>query len=335
MRRNRAIIVVFLALLVYSFPASGQPLVEEAKKEKKVMLYGTPPITMMTTFLNAFRNKFPFIEVDYYRAGAEALAQKILTEVRGGRHLADAYYINGSQVMMLDQQGLLERYESPQRAFIRGIYKDKRGHWAGIYANLEVIGYNKSQVAPRDLPRTYEDLLHPKWKGKMGLDQGDIEWYITVLHLMGEERGRRFMREFANQDVQIRKGHTLLGHLLAAGEFSLLPTLRTFTADELMAKGAPIDWVAIQPVIPNPPMSIALPKSAPHPHASRLFIDYILSREGQEVLVALGRTTSRIDVAPKSERVRNLKIGEIDWPLYFKSYRRYEDDFGETFLKRK
>ena len=141
------------------------------------------------------------------------------------------------------------------------------------------------------------------------------------------------MKKFAQQDIQFRRGHTLLGQLLTAGEFSLIMTLRDSDAYQLRKKGAPIDWVAIEPVIPVPATAIALPKQPPHPNAARLFIDYILSREGQEVMRSLGRNTTRTDVDPLLERIKNLRYEKIDWPSYIENYKRYEREFQEIFLK--
>ncbi|MFQ5849247.1 MAG: ABC transporter substrate-binding protein [Candidatus Binatia bacterium] len=334
MKRASVVLFVFLIVLVTPVLAGAEsPWIEKAKAEGELMLYGTTQISQMQGVIKSFGKKYPFVKVHYYRAGADKLAQKIVTEIRVGRHLADVYQIRGDYRFMLRKMGLFGRYESKERRHIRDIYKDADGFWTGVYANIELIGYNKDLVSPGEVPRSRQDLLDPKWKGKIAMDPTDVSWYITQLHLLGAGKAREFMGELARQNVQFRRGHTLLAQLLAAGEFSLLMTLRDNTAYGLIQKGAPIDWVAMEPVIPNPANSVALPKQPPHPSAARLWIDYILSRKGQEVLRNFGRNITRKDLDHLLPRIKKLKFGKIDWPYYLASYKKYEAEFRKTFLE--
>jgi iron(III) transport system substrate-binding protein len=142
------------------------------------------------------------------------------------------------------------------------------------------------------------------------------------------------MKQLARQDIQIRDGHSLLAQLLVAGEFPLQLTLRDELADELMKNGAPIDWVAFEPVIPNAASGIGLAKNPPHPNAGRLFIDFVLSREGQILYQSEGRTGTRVDVDPPNERIKKLKYGQIDWTTYFAQLSRYEKEYDQLFAQR-
>ncbi|MFQ5904621.1 MAG: ABC transporter substrate-binding protein [Candidatus Binatia bacterium] len=336
MKTSRSILA-FLLVLVNTSNVWGtqSQWIEKAKAEGKLRIYGTTQIPQMQVVIKHFEKKYPFLEVEYYRAGGEKLAHKIVTEIRAGRHLADVIHISGAETMMLKKMGFLGRYESTERRHIRDIYKDKDSNWTGVYANLELIGYNKTLVSSGDVPRSHKDLLDPRWKGKIGMDPTDVEWYITQLHLLGEAKGREFMQRFAKQDIQLRRGHTLLAQLLAAGEFSLIMTLRDNTAYGLIKKGAPIDWEAIEPVIPNPANAVSLPKRPPHPNAARLWIDYVLSRKGQGILRGFGRNITRADLDPLQPRIKKLRYGKIDWPYYLARYKEYEAEFRETFLQAK
>ena len=333
MRIGTGIFVAFLIVVSNPLVAGAQsPWVEKAKAEKEVKLYGTMNIPQMQTVIKSFEKKYPFIKVRNYSDGGKKLAQKIATEIRAGRYFADVYQISGAEMFLLKRQGYLNKYESSERKHTRDIYKDKGGYWTGIYANLEFIGYNKTLVSAREAPRGHNDLLDPKWKGKIAIDPTDIEWYITQVYLLGEAKAKEFMQRFARQELQVRRGHTLLAQLLAAGEFSLLMTLRDNTGYSLIQKGAPIDWVAIEPVIPNPANAVALPNRPPHPNAARLFIDYVLSREGQGVMRTLGRNITRVDLDPLQARVKKLKYGKIDWADYMGDYKKYEAEFRELFV---
>ncbi len=332
MKKHGLTLTVFLILiLTFSISKAQPPSIEKAKEEGQVLLYGTMQISQMRVVIDAFEKKYPFLKVKHYRTNSDKLVQKVFTEVRAGRHLADVYQIRGTRLMRLQRAGLLSHFESPERKYIRDIYKDTKGYWAGVYANLEFIGYNTELVRPEDVPKSHKDLLNPKWKGKIALDTSDVEWYITQIHVLGEEKAKDFMKKFAQQDIQLRRGHTLLAQLLAAGEFAMIMTLRDNTAYNMMKNGAPIDWVAMEPVIPNPPNGISLPRQPPHPNAGKLFVNFMLSKEGQRVMRSLGRNITRTDVDPVSERVKSLKYGKIDWGDYIGNYNRYEKDFRGFF----
>ncbi len=334
MKKIGIILNAILVVVLTSYPGRAEsPWIEKSKKEGKVLLYSTMQIPQMRVLMKSFEKKYPFLKVTQYRSNSDKLVQKILTETNAGRHLADVYQIRGTRMLRLQGKGALSHYESPERKDIRDIYKDKDGYWTGIYANMEFIGYNKNLVSYQEVPKSHKDLLDPKWKGNIGMDSSDVEWFITQFHILGEAKGREFMHQFAQQNIQFRRGHTLLTQLLTAGEFQIIMTLRGNTAYNYIKNGAPIGWVAFDPVIPNPANAVALPQKPPHPNAARLFIDYTLSREGQEVMRSLGRNPTRVDVHSLLPGIKELKLGKIDWSTYVKRYNDYEKEFREIFLK--
>ncbi|NIM06234.1 MAG: extracellular solute-binding protein, partial [Armatimonadetes bacterium] len=144
--------------------------------------------------------------------------------------MADAYMISGLQTWLLKDAGLLSPFKSPEREKVDPALKDKLGYWTGVYWNLEVLGYNTQMVSAAEVPKKWEDLLTPRWKGQIGLEEEDVNWYTMILHLMGEEKGKAYARQLAKQQLQIRAGHTLMAQLLAAGEFALTLTIRTHSA---------------------------------------------------------------------------------------------------------
>ncbi|MGH7771381.1 MAG: ABC transporter substrate-binding protein [Candidatus Binatia bacterium] len=323
---------ILLATVSFSpFPLSAQDWLPKAQEEKKVVLYHTTNVPDTQKILEGFRKRYPLLEVETYRATGEKLFQKIITEVRAGRNLADVYIISWFQAWLLKDGGYLAAYRSSERERVNSALRDRDGFWTGIYWNLESLTYNTKLVSPKDVPRRWDELLNPRWKGSIGLEEEDINWYAFLLHLMGEEKGKDFMRKVAAQKPLIRRGHTLLAQLIAAGEFALAPTIRVHLAETLKSQGAPVEWHAIEPIAPNPPVSVTLPKNAPHPHAARVFIDFILSREGQEILRLLHRNPSRTDVEQPVPRAAKVKLLEMDWEKIAKNYGRYAKEFREIF----
>ncbi|HWP59266.1 MAG TPA: extracellular solute-binding protein [Candidatus Acidoferrales bacterium] len=323
-----------LAALVLESDAGAQDAAGKAKEERKIVLYHTTTVPDTQKIIEGFKKKYPFLDVETYRATGEKLLQKIVTEVKGGRHPADVYVLSALQTWMLKDMGLLAPYASAEREKVAPALKDKQGYWTGVYWNLEVLGYNTKLVLPGQVPAKWEDLLQPRWKGQIGLEEEDVQWYASILQLMGEEKGKDFMRRLAKQQPQIRAGHTLLVQLLTAGEFALGPTTRAQSAEQMKDKGAPIDWTAIEPLAPNPPVSVSLPKSAARPSAAKLFVDFILSREGQTIVYELKRSPTRTDLSQPVPRVAKVKLMEVDHDRLAKNYNRYAQEFREIFSIR-
>ena len=196
---------------------------------------------------------------------------------------------------------------------------------------IAVIGYNRKLVAAADVPKSYDDLLLAKWKGHIGLDQTDDDWYMVLVHVMGEKKALEFIRALAKQNVEFRRGRQLAAELLAAGEWAMAPTMRIAAGEEIRRKGAPVDWVAMEPLFPNPPNALALARRAPHPNAGKLWIDYILSKEVQDYYAnEVGVSVGRADITLANERLRKLRYGEIDWPVYLEKLQHYQDEWRKV-----
>ena len=245
-------------------------LEEEAKKEGAFSFYGTMSADHASRLLAAFRARYPFLKINHYRSGSTALLSKILTETRAGRYDFDAVDQDPGSIYEMARLKLIEKYLSPNRRFIREEMMDKEGIWTAGYHVIVVTAYNTKLVRKEDVPKSYEDLLNPRWKGKMVLDTQDADWFHTMLDYLGEEKGLTFMKRLAQLAPEMRTGHTLESQLLAAGEYSMSPILYGYRVAQMMTEGAPVDFTMIDPVITKPRLS-ALARQAPHPHAAILF----------------------------------------------------------------
>lgn len=331
-KATRAVLVGAIAVIMMSGAVFAQDWTVKAREEKSLVLYHTTNVPDTQKILDGFRQRAPYLAVEPFRATGEKLIQRLTTEIKAGRHLADVYIISGLQAWLLKDAGYIAPYRSPERERVNPALKDRDGYWSGIYWNLEVLGYHTKLAPAHEVPKRWEDLANPRWKGLVGLEEEDVQWYASILQLLGEEKGKELMRRIAQQRPQIRRGHTLLGQLMAAGEFALVPTLRVHEAEALKRKGAPVDWHAIEPLAPNPPVCVMLPKGAPRPNAAKVFIDYILSRDGQEIIRQMDRNSSRVDVEQPIARVTKVKLMEMDWEKVQKNYARYATEFRELFV---
>jgi len=308
---------------------SSAQLVEGAKTEGKLVWYTTMTSGEAYELLERFRGKYPFISTDVVKLSSEKVLQRILTETQAKKYLFDVA-ATGAEGILLKRKGILGRYASPEMEFFPEGFKDPEGCWADLYLNLNVIGYNTKLVSPKDAPKAYADLLDPRWKGAIGMDNDGFEWMAGVIKAMGEEKGMEFMRNLSKQNIQVRPGRTLNAQLVVAGELSAALVYNN-RVEELKEKGAPIDWTGLDLVIPEV-HPIGMSAHAPHPNAAKLFIDYALSREGQQVITSFYRISSRVDVDPKIPR---LKKGlNITNPFFIDDYDKYTKLYRDLFMKK-
>jgi iron(III) transport system substrate-binding protein len=305
---------------------------EEAKKEGAFAYYGTMSTDHSTRLLAAFRARYPFLQISHYRSGSTALLSKILTETRAGRYDFDVVDQEPGAVYELGRAGLIEKYLSPNRQFLRSEMMDKEGLWTAGYHLVVVTGYNTKLMRKEEAPKSYEDLLNPRWKGKLVLDTQDADWFHTLLEYFGEEKGLNFMKRLAQLKPDVRTGHTLEAQLLAAGEYNLSPILYGYRVAQMMAEGAPVDFVMPEPVISKPRM-LSLAKQAPHPYAAMLFLDWIIGQEAQTMIAQdFGRGPVRIGVKSKYARLDRPKYlvvpAETLAPMYKKRLEQYQQIFG-------
>ena len=319
------------AILFSRQPLFAQELAAKAQEEKKLVLYHSTGIDDTQQIVDRFRQRYPFLQVENHRLSSPKLLQRILSEIRAGRNLADAYLISGAQTWLLKDMGFLAPYHSPERTKIRPALLDHQGYWTGVLWNLGVLGYNTRLAPAESIPKKWQDLLQPRWQGHIGLEAEDVTWYIFMLHLMGNQKGKEYMVQLSRQQPQMRSGHNLIAQLLIAGEFALAPTARVHRVEEAKKDGGPVDWVAIEPLAPEPPVCVSLPKSAPRPNAGKLFIDFILSREAQEILYQLKRIPSRTDTPQPVPRLQQVKLLEVEFDKEIASYSRYAKEYRDIF----
>ncbi len=308
-----------------------EKLIEGAKKEGTVMFYGSMSTLEAVDLLKGFEKKYPFIKAKHYRAGSDTLMEKILIETRAGRYNADVYNLRSFTSSVLVQKGLFAKYPSPHSKFYPEGFKDPQGHWTSFYMNPATIGYNTKLVPAVQAPKDWGDLLDPKWKGQMIMDREESEWFANMLKFMGREKGLQFMRKLAAQDITFRTGHTLLAQLVAAGEFKVGVVLYSPRIERMRASGAPIEWVRASPVIAYHYV-VGVAAQAPHPNAARVFVDFMLSKEGQDLVVRSNRVPVRADVkADPPQLVEGVKMMPSDTSLAEKDFKGYFDEYRKVF----
>ncbi|OLC14852.1 MAG: hypothetical protein AUH29_09340 [Candidatus Rokubacteria bacterium 13_1_40CM_69_27] len=271
-----------------------------ARKEGGLVWYSSADADDALALTQKFQEQYPFLRVEHFRAPSEKVLQRILMESRAKAFKADVISLPEIELNILTKQNLVSRYESPEQDAYPLEMKDPRGYWNGMYISAWVLAYNTKLVPREAAPRTYRDLLDPRWKGGIALDTEAFSWFATSLRYLDKRDGRdaalEYFKKLARQEIQFRKGHSLIAQLLAAGEFPLAAELQVHAVERLKAHGAPVDWTALDGVIPVHRIGIALTSTGSRPHAAALFYDFILSRTGMETIKRRHRVPTRPDV---------------------------------------
>jgi iron(III) transport system substrate-binding protein len=253
-----------------------QRLIEGAKREGSLTFYSNMPTDDNTALVGAFERQYG-IKISLYRASSEEIRQRVVNEARARRYEVDLILNNSPAMEALNAEKLIYEVKSPHMAELMPAAIPPYRTWAGFCLNVLVSAYNTNLVKNADLPKRYEDLLNPKWKGRIAIEADDSDWFAGLAEHMGGDKATRLFREIAETNgFSVRKGHTLMANLIAAGELPLVLTVFNYTAEQLKRRGAPVDWLPLDPLVAHP-NAVALAANAPRPHAAVLLFDFILS----------------------------------------------------------
>ena len=303
-------------------------VLEGARKEGKAVVYTSLNLKDSVPIIEVFHKKYG-VKVELWRSSSERVVQRALAEARAGRFAVDAFELNGPELEALYREGLLEEFHSPQFANLLPSAFPKHRHYAADRFNFFTIAYNTNLVKPDEVPDSYEDLAHPRWIGRIGIEASDTDWFGSIVKAMGEEKGLALFRKLAQMKPQIRTGHTLIAELVAAGEIPLAATIYNHNAERLLVKGAPIKWKALKPTFGRP-NAVAMAKHAERPHAALLFADFMLSLEGQSLL----KKRNRVPASPKVDsNLNDFPYEMIDPVVVLDEAEKWERLWSELFLK--
>jgi iron(III) transport system substrate-binding protein len=318
------------SLLRYEGAERLQKALPLAKKEGSFTLYTSFAEKDLPPLIAAFEKRYG-IRVKVWRSASEKVLQRAVVETGAGRHDFDAVHTSALEMEALHREKVLQPVAPAHGAeLLAGALRPHR-EWTATYLSFWVQAYNTNAIRKEDLPRTYEDLLQPKWKGKLGIEARVPEWYATVIMDMGEEKGIRFFRELvAKNGISVRGGHTLLNNLVIAGDVPLALTMYQYIAEGAKRKGAPEDWFVIEPAVAR--MSgVGIARHAAHPNAALLFYEFMLSTEAQQLLL-------QMDYVPTLARLpsplANRRFKLVDPAIALDHREKWDASFQEVIIKR-
>jgi ABC-type Fe3+ transport system substrate-binding protein len=263
-------------------------LIEGARKEGKVTFYtGLIVDQVVRPVKDAFEKEYPFVQLEFFRANAERLAQRVLSEYQAKRYEVDI--ISGSAAAtMLQRAGVMQRFYSPPIAEYPRELKDPNGFWGSTNVYFMTLGYNTRMVKAGELPKSYEDLLNPRWKGQMmwstSRGSGAPQFIGNMLVTLGQEGGKAYVQKLKQQNIakSTASARQILD-LVIAGEYPI--AIQIFNHHAYISKkaGAPVEWQPLDPVTATI-NTVGLAKHAPRPYAAMLFLDFLLSKKDQKVV---------------------------------------------------
>jgi iron(III) transport system substrate-binding protein len=265
--------------------ARTKKLVAMAQEEKELNLYTSN--TDIDDMVDAFSDKYD-VDVNVYRANSETVLQRILQESKADFQGADLIETNAGELNVLNDEGMLADYESPLRDAVRP--EGQKEGWTADRFNVFVVGWNTKLVKKGQEPTSLKDLADPKWKGKVSMEIGDVDWFAAMVKYyeskgMSQDEAIDLFSRIA-KNAKIVKGHTVQGELLSAGQFGVATSIYSHTVDKAQDEGAPVQWRlgsdAVQPLVIRP-NGAGLMKNAKSPAAAMLFLDFLLS-DGQKLL---------------------------------------------------
>jgi len=295
-----------------------QRIAEAAKREGELTIYTSTPVEDMKVLTDAFERKYG-IKTKVWRASSEKVLQRAVAEARAQRFDVDAFDTNGPQLEALVREKLLTPVWSPSLASLVPEARFAHQSWVGTRLLIFVLAYNTKLVRKTELPASYDGFADPKWKGRLGIEAEDSDWFATISTLMGEAKAETLFRSIvAANGVSVRKGHTLLTQLVASGEVPVALTVYNYKAEQLKNQGAPIDWYVIPPAIARA-NGVGVAARAPHPNAALLWYEFELGEEGQRLLLSR-------DFVPTN---RTIDTPLNRFPLRFVDAKAVVDDSGK------
>ena len=282
------LVCALLALASGAWAASG-----------KVMLYSSMQEDQLVAVKRGFEAKHPDIVMDYYFAGTGRVITKIATEHQAGQVAADVIWVGDpSDYLSFKKEGILAEYRSPEAGAIAAKFIDADGQYTGARMMNMGIGYNTALVTPEEAPKTWEDLLDEKWRGQIVMTDpssaGTTKYFVAAL--MADPRyGEEYFRKLKANGCELESGTTATHNQVAASAYKV-GIMLDYVSHNLMAQGSPIGFTYPEKDIISIFSPVGLVKGSPDNENGKLLYDFILSKEGQEILVANNLLSVRGDV---------------------------------------
>ena len=328
--------VMLLAGLLFataSADAQSSKLIEAAKKEGKIVAYGSLESDTVDAIMNAFKKKTG-LEIEYWRASATKVMDRALSEARAGRPVADVIITNDNPLRLMQKQNFFQKYESPSAS---NFPPDAIDPFLGPRYRNVIIGvlYNTSAIKAADAPKSLEDLVNPKYKGKLVMPDPTqhtttTQWVTSLHKVMGKEKADKYIRDLAAMKPIMVESLLPAAERVTTGETPIAITYVKY-AFIFGKKGAPLDYVRL-PKMLGDGHYIGLAAKAPHPNGGKAFIDYFLDNESMKIMANRGEFVNRKGVYPPLPGADKIGFVEME-DLSSKAFAEKKKEYQQIFLR--
>src|SRR5712692_5123046 len=313
-------------IALYQGPDRDQRLLSAARQDGTLTLYTSMKNEDLKKLAGAFEKKYG-IKVNAWRASSEKVLQKVTAEHNAGKQTWDIVESNGPELESMVREKLAQRFYSPHKKDLIQEAIPKHQEYLPTRLNVFVQAYNKNKVKPDEVPKTYQDLLDPRWKGRLGIELEDADWMAGLAKAMGEKEGIAYFKKLSGQNLSKRKGHALLSQMVVSGEVPFALTVYGYKIEQFKQEGAPVEWLPLQPAIARP-NGVILYKNAPHPNAALLFADFLLS-DAQKLLLELSHVPVNLKVETK---LNKFKMYVIDPAVIIDEWDKWSRLWNEVII---
>lgn len=303
-------------------------LVKGAQREGELAYYGTILVNEFSQLAKAFNARYPFLRLKHTFAPRDGILNRTLTEARAGTHLVDVVQVDSSYGYQLLSGNLVQPYTiEARKRFYEGTY-DVSGSWHSMYYLTTALVYNTNLVKAEAAPQSYEQLLNPTWKGKLLFDPEAGFILAAMEQAWGRNKAIEYLSRLAKQDLSFRRGGALTTQMVSSGEYPVGIAINGETSAGIREKGGPLGFKVLSPKIVKPE-GLFFAKNSPHPHAAVLFMDWILSEEGQSLLAGkLGKGVAMKGVRSRYEEFQ-LQPDYVVTPKLGPVLKTYIEEFAK------
>jgi iron(III) transport system substrate-binding protein len=341
---QKAVKILFVALLgtvIFCEPLLARPrsnpdrqLVEGAKKEQKLVFYTTIDLPQTIQVVHDFVQKYPFLGLELHPLEAETLVKRVQREARSGMFKWDVLIVGGGLLQPILDEKLVVSYHSPQREAISDVFNHGEGLWSGYYINPYVLGYNTTVVTEEEIPRSYDELLDPRWKGnRIAIDKEAHGLLRGLAAAWGEDRAVAYLKRLADQKPLLAATSIAVVDSMHIGNVPIVIAHAPVIQGYKSKLASPIDWIFLEPIIAQVD-AVMLSSRSPHPNAARLFVDFVLSREGQAALASVQHIPVRRDMEPQSQDAFRGHTWFVERPTTYANFQETVTLFREIFGSR-
>jgi iron(III) transport system substrate-binding protein len=312
---KKCAVLLFVLFLGAAPDADAQDaaLVQAARKEAKVVWHTSLALPSSTAIAHFFQDKYKGIEVEVHRNGSQRVLQRFMQETSAGIKNADIIHTSdaGHFELLKDKNLLLKFAPQSVAAFPDG-FKDKAGFYYGMRATLSVMAHNPKIVSEKDAPKSWKDLLNPKWNGKLVTAHPGYSG-IIMTHVLAlvNQYGWEYFRELAKNKPHLVQSANDPAGVVASGERPVGVNGAEYYYYKTLKQGNPIKIIYPKEGVPLVVSPVAIAKDAPHPSAARLFVEFIFSKESQQLLADKeGLYTGHPDVTYPADKpkLKDLKL---------------------------